>query len=253
VLAGASPAASGNRVLAAGSDVQFYLLAPGLASAPGQPDKNALVEVHPEMGLPLASDFALETADRVAPVATRQPGLVAEAVNRPVAHLAHGEAITLARQAPLQLETFGDHLIRLAESTRLEQLAQQICTRCEYKHWEHSLTRSLPCPPPAVQRFTDTAGEHQCGRAVMVCPDGSFGLPRFGPHLYVLGIEGDPDVTPKTFDYVEGNPVEGVVQYGGPSCATQFGVAPGLDATRARYVYPECDGRSATREKGAGR
>src|SRR5207249_7044693 len=66
-----------------------------------------------------------------------------------------------------------DHLIRLVESTCLEQLAQQICTRCEYKHWEHSLTRSLPCPPPAVQRFTDTAGEHQCGRAVMVCPDGS--------------------------------------------------------------------------------
>ena len=70
VLAGASPAASGNRVLAAGSDVQFYLLAPGLPCAPRQPDKNALVEVHPEMGLPLASDLALETADRVAPVAT---------------------------------------------------------------------------------------------------------------------------------------------------------------------------------------
>src|SRR5207247_10866365 len=46
VLAGASPAASGNRVLAAGSDVRFYLLAPGLASAPGHADKNDRVEAH---------------------------------------------------------------------------------------------------------------------------------------------------------------------------------------------------------------
>jgi hypothetical protein len=84
-----------------------------------------------------------------------------------------------------------------------------------------------------ARAINDLTEVEQAEWDVLVTRNGCFGS---APHLYVLGIEGDPDGSPKTFDFVEGNPVQGVVQFGGISRATQFRVGAGLNAELDKVV-----------------
>jgi hypothetical protein len=73
--------------------------------------------------------------------------------------------------------------------------------------------------------ITSLAEVEQTEWDVLVTRSGCFGS---SPHLYVLAVEGDPEGAPKTFDYIEGEPVQAFVQYGGVSRASEFRVPAGL-------------------------
>src|SRR5438105_2680194 len=80
-LARASPAVGGKGVLPACLGVPLnFPAAPRIATS-GQPDGNVPVEVHAEMWLRLERHLAFQAGDRIAPVTTRQPDLVAKVMD----------------------------------------------------------------------------------------------------------------------------------------------------------------------------
>src|SRR6266571_3938003 len=125
------------------------------------------VEMHAEMRLRLDHHLAFEAGDRIAPVTTRQPDLVAEVMDRPVAHLGHRESFPAAGDPPLQLHAFRDDLVCLVKVSYIDQLAGQGRARCESQHGQHSLTRLSPGAPRASDGLPDTPGEHQGYGAVL--------------------------------------------------------------------------------------
>src|SRR5438445_11789835 len=148
------------------------------------------VEMHAEMRLRLDRHLAFEAGDRIAPVTTRQPDLVAEVMDRPVAHLGHRESFPAASNPPLQVQAFRDDLVCLIKVSYIDQLAGQGRAGCESQHGQHSLPRLRPSGPCAGDGLPETAGEHQgCGWALLV-PDPSFlsSACQFSPLLANLQI-----------------------------------------------------------------
>ena len=95
-------------------------------------------------------------------------------MDRIVANLPHGEALGCAGNALLKFHAFRNEFARLVEAGSVNEHAQQIRARRQHQHRKHPLVRSRPSASPAVDRLTQSAGEHQPDGPVVVGPDDSF-------------------------------------------------------------------------------